>query len=129
MITGRTPDLGMRRHSRNILALFIPGEEFQRANCCSFYIDPHEKVRAGHKRNPQQFYCCLHRKSIGALISIVLRGIAVSWAQWFSPGARVGQKGFHCFIWGLVHDASYQLLVAPLHGLLNKKVKIHTCLN
>lgn len=113
----------MRSHSRNILALFIPGEELQRANRCYFYVDPDEQVRAGHKRNPQQFYCCLDWKSIGALISIVLCGISVSWAQWFSPGAGVGLEGFHCFTWGLAHDASYQLLVVPFHGLLKKKLR------
>lgn len=48
-------------------------------------------------------------KNIGTLMSVVLCGIAVSWARWFYPGVGVGQEGVHCFFWWLVNDGSYQL--------------------
>ena len=78
IIGGMPSNLWARRPSRNILVIFIPGEELRRANCHYFYIDPDEQARAVYKRNPQPFYCCLNRKSIGILISTVLCGVRVS---------------------------------------------------
>lgn len=118
----------VRWHSRNIPALFIPGEELWRANCCYFYIDPDEQVRTGCKRNPQRFYCCLNGKSLGTLIN-VLCGIWITLARWgFFPWCG-GKSGEGCLTWLLVNAASYQSSLAPFYRWPSQQVRMYTWLN
>ena len=119
----------VRWHSRNIPALFIPGEELWRANCCYFYIDPDEQVRTGCKRNLSVFTAASTGKVWGTLIN-VLCGIWITLARWgFFPGVGVSQERANRLTWLLVNAASYQSLLAPFYRWPSHHVRMYTWLN